>query len=235
MTARPERIPHSVVYRIRKPYLHTSRVSVVNDYSAFRELSPTTLADCLTRDRIMDAAIRPIWGGVPRVAGPAFTVRCGVGDNLMLHAAIYRAPSGSIIVVRAADLDFALAGGNVCAVAQRNGIAAFVLDGAVRDVAEIRALGFPVFARAVIPFAGAKKFVSPLNETIACGGVNVAPLDVVIADEEGVVVVPHTVQHAVLRTATERAVAEAAQSLEVWELKHRKRVAELLGDPDVAS
>lgn len=235
MTALPERIPPSVVYCIPGPYPHTSRVSVVNHYSAFRELSPTTVADCLTRDRIMDATIRPIWRGVPRVAGPAFTVRCGVGDNLMLHAAIYRAPAGSIIVVRAADLDFALAGGNVCAVAQRNGIAAFVLDGAVRDVAEIRALGFPVFARAVIPFAGAKKFVSPLNETISCGGVNVAPLDVVIADEEGVVVVPHADQHAVLRAATERAAADAAQSLDVWELKHKKRVTELLGDPDVAS
>ena len=205
------------------------------DYSGFRELSPTTVADCLSRNRIMDATIRPIWTGAPRVAGPAFTVRCGVGDNLMLHAAVYRAPAGSIIVAKAADLDFALAGGNVCAVAQKNGIAAFVLDGAVRDVAEIRTLGFPVFARAVIPFAGTKKFVSPLNETISCGGVNVAPLDVVIADEEGVVVVPHADRHAVLRTATERAAADAAQSLEVWELKHRKRVAELLGDPDVAS
>jgi 4-hydroxy-4-methyl-2-oxoglutarate aldolase len=235
MAAPPERIPHSVVYRTPGFFPHTARVSVVNDYSAFRELSPTTLADCLSRDRIVAATIRPVWAGVPRVAGPAFTVRCGVGDNLMLHAAIYRAPPGSIIVVAAADLDFALAGGNVCAVARRNGIAAFVLDGAVRDVAEIRALGFPVFARAVVPFAGAKKFVSPLNETISCGGVSVAPLDVVVADEEGVVVVPHADQLAVLRAATERAADDAAQSLEVWERKHRKRVAELLGDPEVVS
>ncbi len=62
----------------------------------------------------------------------------------MLHAAIYRAPAGSVVVVEAGGDDYALAGGNVCAVAQRNGIAGFVLDGAVRDVAEIRALQFPL-------------------------------------------------------------------------------------------
>jgi 4-hydroxy-4-methyl-2-oxoglutarate aldolase len=178
----------------------------------------------------MDATIRPIWTGAARVAGPAFTVHCGPGDHLMLHAAIYRAPVGSIIVASAADVDFAMAGGNVCAVAQRKGIVAFVLDGAVRDVAEIRALGFPVFARAVIPFAGTKTFVSPLNEPISCGGVHIAPLDVVIADEEGVVVVPHADQHAVLRSATEHAATDAAQSLDVWEINHKKRIAALLGE-----
>ena len=68
----------------------------MNIYSAFRALSPTTVADCLTRDRVMDATIRPIWTGAARVAGPAFTVRCGLGDHLMLHAAIYRAIGAKI-------------------------------------------------------------------------------------------------------------------------------------------
>jgi len=69
------------------------------------------------------------------------------GENLMLHAAIYRAPHDTILVVNGGDLEFALAGGNVCGVAQNRGIRALVLDGLIRDLAEIRAIQFPVLAR----------------------------------------------------------------------------------------
>jgi 4-hydroxy-4-methyl-2-oxoglutarate aldolase len=123
----------------------------MTDVAEFKNISPTTLADVLRREQVMDAGIRPLWDSTPRVAGPAFTVRCPAGDNLMLHAAIHRAPAGSIIVVEAGDVDYAVAGGNVCAVAQRRGIAAFVVDGAIRDLGEVREMGFPVFARGVIP------------------------------------------------------------------------------------
>src|SRR5215213_2356254 len=108
------------------------------DYAAFQALSPTTIANVLTLDRVMDIGIRPLWTGMPRVVGPAYPVRCAPGDNLMLHAAIYRAPVGSIIVVEAGDAAYAVAGGNVCAVAQKNGITAFVIDGVIRDLAEVR-------------------------------------------------------------------------------------------------
>ena len=95
------------------------------DYARFARLSPTTLADALTRDRVMDIGIRPLWTPMPRVAGPAYPVRCPAGDNLMLHAAIYRAAPGAVIVVEAGDVDYAVCGGNVCAVAQKRGVAAF--------------------------------------------------------------------------------------------------------------
>ena len=72
---------------------------------AFEKLSPTTLADVLSRDRVMDIGIRPLWPGTPRIAGPAYPVRCAPGDNLMLHAAIYRAPPGSVVVVEAGDVN----------------------------------------------------------------------------------------------------------------------------------
>src|SRR5258708_33849756 len=106
------------------------------DFAAFRVLSPTVLADVLTRDRVMDIGIRPLWSGMPRVAGPAYPVRCAPGDNLMLHAAIYRAAPGSIIVVEAGDMDYAVAGGNVGAVAKKRGIAACVTGRAIRALAE---------------------------------------------------------------------------------------------------
>jgi len=101
----------------------------------------TTLADLLGREQVMNIGIRPLWPS-PRVAGPAFTVRCPPGDNLMLHAAIHRAEPGAVIVVESGDVDYALAGGNVCAVAQRRGITAFVLDGLIRDAPRFARSGF---------------------------------------------------------------------------------------------
>ncbi len=196
--------------------------------AGFAKLSPTVLCDVLTRDRVMDLGIRPLWPDMPRVAGPAYPVRCPPGDNLMLHAAIYRAQPGSIIVAQGGDNDYALAGGNVCAVAQMRGIAAFVLDGVIRDVAEARAMRFPVFARGVVPFPGAKDALGVLGGPVRCGGVEVTPGDIVVADEEGIVVVPAARAREVLADAEAKAAKEATQSLEEWEKAHRARVEEIL-------
>ncbi|WP_086726023.1 RraA family protein [Streptomyces carpinensis] len=198
--------------------------------AAFRDIPTTTLADLLGREHVMDIGIRPLWQPVPRVAGPAFTVRCPPGDNLMLHAAIHRAAPGSVIVVESGDLDYALAGGNVCAVAQRRGVAAFVADGLIRDLAEVRALGFPVFARGVIPIPGVKSVALPLNERVRCGGVQVDAGDVVVADEEGVVTVPAARADEILTAAHAQLVKEAAQTLDDWETAHRARIDRILGE-----
>jgi regulator of RNase E activity RraA len=194
----------------------------------FAKLAPTTIADALTRDRVMDIGIRPLWAGMPRVAGPAYTVRCQAGDNLMLHAAIYRAAPGDVIVVQAGDVDYAVAGGNVCAVAQRHGVAAFVIDGVIRDVGEARERGFPVLARGVIPIPGGKEGLGTLGEAVRVGGVEVRPGDIVVGDEEGVVVVPAARAAAVLEAARARAAKDAATSLDDWERAHRARVEDTL-------
>jgi regulator of RNase E activity RraA len=204
------------------------------DLAAFSRLSPTTLADVLTRDRVMSISIRPLWAPMPRVAGPAYPVRCPPGDNLMLHAAIYRAPPGSVLVVEAGDVDYAVCGGNVCAVAQRRGIAAMVIDGVVRDVAETRSRGFPLFARGIIPIPGAKDAVGVLDGPVRCGGVDVAPGDVVVADEEGIVVVPAGRAEAVLAAAMARAEKDASQTLDAWEAAHRARIEAILRDKGVS-
>jgi len=172
---------------------------------------------------------------MPRIAGPAYPVKCPPGDNLMLHAAIYRAPAGSVIVAEAGDMDYALAGGNVCAVAKRHGIAGFVVDGAIRDLGEVRGIRFPVFARGVIPIPGARKTGGVLNGPVRCGGVHVAPGDIVVADEDGIVVVPKARADAVLAEARERVARDAAITPADWEKAHRARVDELLrhlGIPD---
>ena len=200
----------------------------MTNYTAFQALSPTTFADVLSRDRIMDIGIRPLWPGMSRIAGPAYTVQCSPGDNLMLHAAIYRAAPGSVIVVEAGDVDYAVAGGNVCAVAQKRGIAGFVVDGVIRDVAEARKNQFPVFVRGVIPIPGGKDVIGRLNGPVRCGGVSVEAGDMVIADEEGVAVVPVSRLDVVLKAAQARAAKDASESLESWEAAHRARIEEIL-------
>lgn len=201
----------------------------MGDAAGFHAVPTTTLADLLGRSQVMDLGIRPLWDA-PRLAGQAYPVRCPKGDNLMLHAAIHRAPAGSVIVVESGDLDYALAGGNVCAVAQRRGIAGFVLDGVIRDIGEVRELGFPVFARGVIPKPGAKNEVTPLGEPVRCGGVTVHPGDWVVADEEGVVAVPAAAALESLAQALRKLDAEAAESLDDWEAAHRAKVAKLLAE-----
>ncbi|WP_055522642.1 RraA family protein [Streptomyces graminilatus] len=197
--------------------------------NAFKDVPPTTLADLLGREQVMDIGIRPLWDS-PRVAGPAYTVRCEPGDNLMLHTAIYRAEAGSVIVVESGDVDYALAGGNVCAVAQRRGVAAFVVDGVIRDLAEVREAGFPVFSRGVIPIPGTKKKIGSLGEPARVGGVLVHPGDIVVADEEGIVVTPAARQEEILATARAKLAKEAEESLDAWEANHRARIEKALDD-----
>lgn len=198
------------------------------DASSFAQLSPTTLAEFLDTDHVMDIGIRPLWHHIPRIAGPAYPVRCTAGDHLMLHAAIYRAPPGSIIVVEAGDLDYAVAGGNVCAVAKKHGIAGFVVDGVIRDIVETRNNEFPVFGRGVRPLPGGKKSIEGLNVTVRCGGVEVAPGDMVVADEEGVVVIPAERCDDILQRAVAKAAKDAEESLEHWEANHRARIEDIL-------
>ena len=176
----------------------------------------------------MDIGIKEVWQPIPRIAGKAYTVKCYPGDNLMLHAAIYRAEPGAIIVVEAGTLDYAMSGGNVCAIAQKRGITGFIVDGAIRDVAEVRVSKFPVFARGIMPKPGVKQTLGTLNEPINCGGVEVHPGDIVVADEEGIAIIPANQQETVYEIALKRTNQEASETLEAWEARHQAKVAKIL-------
>ena len=203
----------------------------MNDYSKFATLSPTFYADAgLGRESFMDLGIREMWQGIPRIAGKAYTVSCPPGDNLMLHAAIYRAEPGSIIVVQAGDVRYALSGGNVCATAQQRGIAGFIIDGVIRDVGEVREAEFPVFARGVSPVPGKKKALGTLQQPITCGGVAVNPGDIVVADEEGIAVIPASQSEDIWLRAKQRAEQDEATSLSEWQTKHRAKIEKFLQD-----
>ncbi|NDV92436.1 RraA family protein [Alteromonas sp. 345S023] len=195
----------------------------------FDTVSPCEYADALPREQFMHYSIKPLWHPIPRIAGPAFTVKCAPGDHLMLHAAIYRAQPGDIIVVEADD-EFAVAGGNVCAIAQARGIKGFVIDGVIRDLAETRDNKFPVFAKGVVPKPGAKKCISPLNQSIKCGGVEVNPTDIIVADEEGIAVIPHLRAQDAFEIASARAKKDEAMSLSQWQAQHHEKVESILKD-----
>lgn len=201
----------------------------MNNDSKFAAISPTSYADAgLGREQFMDMGIREMWPRIPRIAGPAYTISCPPGDNLMLHAAIYRAAPRSVIVVQAGDCDYAMSGGNVCAIAQQRGIAGFVIDGVIRDVAEVRDAEFPVFARGTSPVPGGKKTLGTLNQPVTCGGVRVRPGDMVIADEEGIAVVPEAQREEIWGLAKQRIDNDEAQSLAEWKANHHAKIETIL-------
>jgi len=190
----------------------------------YQGLATTAIADIIDLSCVMRYALHPLWPDIGRIAGPAFTVRTARHDNLMLHAAIYRAEPGDVIVVEAGDDAMAVAGGNVCAIAQKRGVAGFVIDGVIRDVGESRDKNFPLFARGRSPIPGSKEGPGEINHPIRCGGVVVHPGDVVIADDEGIVVVPLAKAEEVLKKAQAKADADSKTSLEAWEKNHRSKI-----------
>jgi regulator of RNase E activity RraA len=149
------------------------------------------LSDVMNRAGTM-VGIRPVYLPIGRVVGPAVTVSIPAGGINMIKLGIQQALPGDVLVVSVqGDTTYAMMGGNISLGMQARGVRAFVIDGAVRDVSELRELGFPTFARGVATAAadlGGPR--GEVNVPIACGGVVVNPGDLVVADEDGVVVVP---------------------------------------------
>ncbi|MCW8349147.1 RraA family protein [Vibrio sp. ZSDZ65] len=191
----------------------------------FSKLATTEYGNILTNDHFIDYNIGPLWQGMPRIFGEAFTVQLASGDNLMLHSAIYEAPEGSIIVVDGVDSEYAVAGGNVCAVAKNRGIKGFIIDGVIRDLGEISDMKFPVFAKGVHPVPGKKNVYCELGVSITCGGVKVSTGDVIVADLEGIVVIPKASAEDVFVSASKKARDEASLTLLEWEANHRAKIA----------
>ncbi|MGO4891028.1 RraA family protein [Flavobacterium sp. W21_SRS_FM6] len=186
-------------------------------------VSPCEYAEALPREQYIDPAIHQLWTPMPRIAGPAFTVKCGKGDHLSLHAAIYRAKPGDVLVVEA-DHDFASTGGNVCAVAKQRGVVAMIIDGLVRDIGEIRGIQFPVYARGVIPVPAAKDKIYPFNQPIQCGGVTVYAGDYIVADEDGIAVIPQAQLIQIYTAGKSRTDKDAAMDLAQWEKQHSQKI-----------
>jgi RraA family protein len=159
---------------------------VVRRASAF---AASILADVAGRRGTLDGRVAPLSPSM-RLAGPAFTVEVRAGDNLMIHAAMTMARPGDILVVDGkGDRTCALMGSIMLSACKKLGLGGVVLDGAVRDTEELRALGFPVYAVAANPNGPTKSVPGRINWPISCGGTAVQPGDLVVGDADGVVVI----------------------------------------------
>jgi regulator of RNase E activity RraA len=190
----------------------------------FSSLATPEYGNVMDASQFIDMAIHPLWHGMEPIAGPAFTVQLASGDHLMLHAAIYEAPAGSIIVVDGVDTKKAVAGGNIVAIAKNRGIKGFVIDGVIRDLEEIEELKFPVYAKGVFPAPGSKAQYFELGTPIQCGGVTVHNGDIIVADMEGIAVIPQKDASDIYLKAKDKFAIEQAMTLDQWEAEHRKKI-----------
>lgn len=164
--------------------------------------------------------------GDRRLAGPALTVICHPGDNLMIHVAVATAPTGAVMVVQSHDASYGVWGEVLTVAAMARGIAGLVVDGSVRDLDAIRRLGFPVFARGTALRGTAKSARGLVGAVTSCGGVPVSPADLIVADESGIVVIRPDQANYVLARAEERCRKEAAM---MKELRAGRTTMDLLG------
>jgi 4-hydroxy-4-methyl-2-oxoglutarate aldolase len=173
------------------------------------ECGVATVHEAMGRVGLLDAGIRPIFPGA-RVAGSAVTVICGPGDNLMIHAAVSVVRPGDVLVVTTFSPSNAGMFGELLGESSRaHGVAGLVIDTGVRDTAELTALGFPVWSRAIWAQGTTKAIAGSVNVPIVCAGARVHPGDVMVGDADGVVVIPRAKAASVVAAAEERLAKEA--------------------------
>lgn len=188
--------------------------ALVQRFAAFET---PTISDKLNRLYTMCEAIRPLTPGAPTLLGTACTVKVYPGDNLMVHKSLDVAMPGEVVVVDAsAATTFAVLGDLVSQKARHRGIAGFVVDGLVRDLPAILAMGdFPVFARGHTPIGPLHRGPGEINFPVSAGGIVVHPGDVIVGDPNGVVVVPRECAEEVADSLEQRAEAEASYAAAV--------------------
>lgn len=168
------------------------------------------LADAMHGFGVVDPAIRPVFTPVTRAIGPAFTMKVHPGDNLVTRKAMSLARAGDVLVIDSrGDTTAAVFGGVSTDEMKRAGVAALIVDGAVRDRAHITRLGTPVYARAVHPAPPTFSGPGEINVPVCCGGVVVEPGDIVVAEQEGIVVIPRRDLAAVLAAVVTVEATEA--------------------------
>ena len=175
---------------------------------------------------VMDSGIKPL-DSKSHMVGRAVTARCYPGDNLALHQAIYTAKAGDVLILDCHGYTEAGHFGDIMALAcQVHGIAGVVIDGSCRDAEDIKALGLPVFVRALNPSGTVKKSLGEINVPVTCGGVRVNPGDIILGDCDGVVVIPREAEDDVFEKAQAKFDKEAHI---VEQLKAGKTTLEIYG------
>jgi 4-hydroxy-4-methyl-2-oxoglutarate aldolase len=180
----------------------------VTAYEELAELGSATVHEAAGRSQVVDVDLVQVVPG-SRAAGPARTVRCGQDDNLMVHAAVAEAEPGQVLVLTMPEpRPTALVGDLLATQMKGRGVAAVLVDAAVRDLEELRELGLPIWTRYVRVRSAEKKVPGTIGEPVEVGGATIRQGDVVVLDADGVVVVEQERVDEVLAAARDRAARE---------------------------
>jgi len=182
----------------------------VTDYSAFAQLGVATVHEAAGRIGVIDIPLTQVVTG-SRVAGPARIALCAPGDNTMVHAVVAHANPGDVLVLTSSEpAPVALVGELLATQAQMRGVAGILVDGAVRDLEELAAIGLPIWARFVRARGATKGEVGKLDVPVVIGGTPIRPGDLVVLDCDGALALPSGRVDEVLPLAFERAERERA-------------------------